>query len=187
MRELSDNNLISSYLSGNEQALETLVKRYLKVIYWFVYRYAGEAATADDLTQEVFVRAWRNLKKFDRQKSFKTWLFAIAKNASLDFLKKKKTIPFSALDDAEGNNAVIDTLIDPSPLPQELLEKAGMAQILAFAMKQLSPKYRKTVLLRHNDDLTFREIAETLGEPLNTVKSRYRRARLFLKKILSES
>ncbi|MDP2630883.1 MAG: sigma-70 family RNA polymerase sigma factor, partial [Candidatus Uhrbacteria bacterium] len=117
MHKASDNELISSYLSGNEQALESLIQRYLKLIYSFVYRYTGDAASADDLTQEVFVRVWRNLKRFDQEKSFKTWLFAIAKNAALDLLKKKKAIPFSAFDDAEGNNVVVDTLADPALLP----------------------------------------------------------------------
>ena len=71
MDESSDNGLIISYLGGEEPALEALIRRYTKPIYSFLYRYVGDAASADELTQEVFVRAWRNLKKFDQGKSFK--------------------------------------------------------------------------------------------------------------------
>lgn len=219
MHEFSDNELISLYLKGDEEAFELLIQRYLKVIHNFVYRYVGETASADDLTQEVFVRAWRNLhpvrspmrsrigrrlgrltsngvknavlslsspsKGFDPNKgNFKTWLFAIAKNASLDFLKKKKAIPFSQFDDAEGNNAITDTLVDPAFLPNELLERQDLAHKLASLMEKLSPQYRMTLFLRYNDHFTFNEIAESLGEPINTVKSRHRRALIMLKKLL---
>ena len=86
----SAEQLIANYLKGDQESLEILVRQYLKVIYSFVFRYVGNAEDAEDITQEVFVRVWRNLKRFNQEQSFKTWLFAIAKNAALDFLKKKK-------------------------------------------------------------------------------------------------
>ena len=91
----SDEQLVWDYLKSDEKSLELLIRRYLKPIYSFVYRYVGKAHDADDVTQDVFVKVWRNLKKFDREKSFKTWIFAIAKNTAFDHLKKKKAIPFS--------------------------------------------------------------------------------------------
>jgi len=151
---------------------------------------------AEDVTQEVFVKVWRNLKKFDQQKSFKTWIFSIAKNASLDYLKKKKAIPFSEFsarggsafggENVAGENMLAETLADPAPLPQELLERAGIAQVLNKTMEKLSPKYRMVLFLRYNDHFTFREIAETLGESINTVKSRNRRALIKIRKLLSK-
>ena len=182
----SDEQLISDYLAGNEQSLELLIKQYLRPIYSFVFRYVGNGQEAEDITQEVFVRVWRNLKKFDQEKSFKTWIFSIAKNASLDFLKKKKAIPFSEFDTEEGGNRITDTLVDPSPLPLELLEKAGMANMLNEAMEKLSPQYRMVLFLRYNDHFNFREIAESMGEPLHTVKSRHRRALIKLKELLTD-
>ncbi len=182
----SDQQLIADYLSGDEQSLELLIRQYLKPIHSFVYRYVGSAPEAEDITQEVFVRVWRNLKKFDQNKSFKTWIFSIAKNASLDYLKKKKAIPFSEFDTEEGGNRITDTLVDPSPLPQELLERAGMAEMLNAAMERLSPRYRMVLFLRYNDHFNFREIAESLGQSLNTVKSQHRRALVILKNLLSE-
>jgi len=183
----SDQHLIANYLAGNEKSLETLFGRYLKPIYSFVYRYVGNGQDADDIAQDVFVKVWRNLKKFDQQKSFKTWIFAIAKNTAFDHLKKKKAIPFSEFENEEGENTLTETLADPSPLPTELLERAGMGQILTSAMEMLAPKYRMVLFLRYNDHFTFREIAESLGELENTIRSRHRRALIMLKKLISES
>lgn len=182
----SDEQLVSDYLQGDEASLELLIQRYLKPIYSFAYRYVGGGQDAEDITQEVFVKAWRNIKKFDQSKSFKTWLFSIVKNSCIDFLKKKRTIPFSEFDTEDGGNLITDTLADPSPLPQELLERAGMARILDSAMEKLSPKYRMVLFLRYNDHFNFREIAESLGEPLHTITSRHRRALIKLKEILIE-
>src|SRR3989344_4768476 len=164
----SDSQLITDYLAGNEKSLEVLFERYLKPIYSFTYRYIGGGQDSEDVTQEVFVKVWRNLKKFDQEKSFKTWIFSIAKNASLDYLKKKKAVPFSEFDTEEGGNRLTDTLADPSPLPLELLEKAGMERMLNEAMEKLSPQYRMVLFLRYNDHFNFREIAESFGEPLHT-------------------
>jgi RNA polymerase sigma-70 factor (ECF subfamily) len=186
MEKYADEQLIGEYLNGDEKALETLIGRYLKPIYGFVYGYAGNVQEAEDITQEVFLKAWRNLKKFDPQKSFKTWLFAVAKNTAIDFLRKKRTIPFSAFDNEEGGNDILDTLIDPAPLASELAERAEKAGALQDALGKISPKSRKIVSLYHDNQLNFREIAQMLGESLNTVKSRYRRAMVVLRKLLTE-
>jgi len=184
---MKDEILVKRYLAGDEKALEIILSRYLKPIYGFIYRYVGSGQDAEDVTQEVFIKAWRNLKKFDQQKSFKTWIFSIAKNTVLDFLKKKKTIPFSEFENEEGENMINEIIADPSPLPQELLEKADMAQVLNAAIEKLSLQYRIVLFLRYNDHLNFREIAESLGEPLNTIKSRHRRALVMLKNLLPKS
>jgi len=192
----SDEKLIASYLTGDEKSLETLIKCYLKPIYSFVYRYIGNSQEAEDITQEVFIKTWRNLKKsvlsmprgFDPQKgSFKTWIFSIAKNTCIDTLKKKKAIPFSEFEDEKGKNVFLEKLVDAAPLPNELFEQVNIARILTLAIEKLLPKYRMVLFLRYNDHFTFREIAEVLKEPLNTVKSRHRRALTQLEKLLEES
>ncbi len=170
----SDQKLISNYFAGDEKSLEILIRRYLKPIFSFVCRYIGNEREAEDITQEVFVKVWRHLKKFNPDKgSFKTWLFSIAKNAAIDFFKRKKTAPLS------------ESFADPAPSADKLLEQQGIARLLESAMSRLSPKYRMVVFLRYNDHFTFREISESLGEPLNTIKSRHRRALIQLKKLLT--
>lgn len=199
LMNVSDQELVLNYFNGDLESLEILIRRYLKPIYSFVCRYIGNKQDAEDVTQVVFVKVWRNLKKFDREKSFKTWIFSIAKNSCIDFLRKKKTISFSEFsargetspswgeENEKGKNGLTDALTDPHPLPQELLEKADMAQMLTSVMDNLSPKYRMVLFLRYNDHFTFREIAEALNEPLHTVKSRHRRALVMLREILAKT
>ena len=172
--------------------------------------YVGNGEEAEDITQEVFVKAWRNLKKFDRNKCFKTWIFTIAKNTSLDFLKKKKVIPFSGFENEKGENKFIAALADPTPLPDKLFERASIGEMINRAMEKLSPKYRMVLFLRYNDHFTplevrsaaggtasaigelpltgftFREIANILGESIDTIKTRHRRGIAILRKILQE-
>lgn len=193
MPNQSDNQLINNYLKGEAASLEILVKKYLKPIYGFVYRYTGSTQDAQDLAQEVFVKMWKNLKKFDRQRNFKTWIFSIAKNTSIDFIRKsqsasggKKVLPFSALENDEDGNSFADALVDPALLPDELFKRKDIAQALSSVMEKLTPKYRLVLLLRYNDHFTFREIAESLNEPLNTIKSRHRRSLIILKRLLNE-
>jgi len=185
MLRVSDEQLIANCLAGDEKSLEILIKHYLKPIYSFSYRYIGNPQDAEDVTQEVFVKVWRNLKKFDQQKSFKTWIFSIAKNASIDCLRKKKAVPFSNFENEVGENILTETLADPLPLPDELFERVDIAKMLNTVIQQLSPKYRMVLFLRYNDHFNFREISEALDEPLNTIKSRHRRALIQLKKLLT--
>ena len=186
MPNRSDEQLLADYLKGDEKSLEILIQRYLKPIYSFVYRYVGSGQEAEDITQEVFIKTWRNLRKFDRSRSFKTWIFSIAKNTAIDFLRAKKEVIFSELDAPDGENTFADTIIDSSPLPPELIEREDIKQALAEAMEKISPSYRPVLYLRYNDHFTFREIAEILEEPLDTIKSRHRRALIMLKKLLTE-
>ncbi len=192
----SDNQIIEAYLAGDEKSLEILINRYLKQIYGFVYQYVNNRQEAEDITQEVFVKVWRNVKKpvfgfsrgFNPKKGkFKTWLFTIAKNTSLDFLKKKKPLLFSEFENEKGVNVLVETLSDESPLPEEITGEKEARQALDSVIKNLPPKYRLILSLRRNNDFSFREISEILKEPLNTVKTRYRRALAMLKKIVAES
>jgi len=187
MNNLSDEQLVCHYLKHkDDKALEILFSRYLKPIYGFVYKYTNLFNEAEDITQEIFIKAWRNLKKFDQKKSFKTWLFQIAKNTAIDFLRVKKNIPFSDFENEEGENPLANTLIDKNPLPPEILDQKNLAQILAAGIDKLSEKYRQILHLRYNNQFTFQEIAETLNEPIDTVKSRHRRALIALKEIINQ-
>jgi RNA polymerase sigma-70 factor (ECF subfamily) len=184
MENRADKKLIADYLKGDEKSLEILVGRYLKPIYGFTYKYVGNSQEAEDITQETFVKVWKNIKNFDKSKSFKAWIFSIAKNAAIDFLKKKKAMQFSDLEDEKGENILAEKFVDSSLLPNEILERKDLTRALLKAMGKLLPKHRKVLLLRHKDDLTFREISQRLNEPLNTVKSRHRRGLISLKKLI---
>jgi len=167
VKTYTDEQLATNYLKGDEESLEILIKRYLKPIYSFSFRFVGDSQEAEDITQEVFVKVWRNLKKFDKNKKFKTWIFTIAKNTCLDWQKKKKTLPLFFAENIE----------DPSPILNEPLDRI---------LERISPKYRMVLFLRYNDHFTFREIAESLGESIDTIKTRHRRGIATLKKLLKE-
>ncbi|MBN1325638.1 sigma-70 family RNA polymerase sigma factor [Candidatus Falkowbacteria bacterium] len=186
MPKITDENLVARYLAGDKKSLEILIKKYLKPIFNFCYYYTSNEADAEDITQEVFVKIWKNLQKFDQAKSFSTWLFAITKNTALDFLKKKKNVPFSAYTEEE-EKIFFDSLIDRSPLPDKLCEQAETKRNLDTKLGLLPLKYRKVINLRYRFDLSFSEISKRLNEPLNTVKSRYRRGVIMLKKIYQKT
>jgi RNA polymerase sigma-70 factor (ECF subfamily) len=184
MKDLTDEQLIEKYLKGDKTALEFLIARYLKAIYGFAYSLCGDKAIAEDITQEAFVKIWKNINKFDLKKKFKPWLFQITKNTAIDFSRKRKTIPFSKFENELGENVLLETLRDSKPLALEAYYKKDQSLKLREAIQKLSLKYRQVVLMRLNEEFTFEEIARTLDESVNTVKSRYRRAILELKHFL---
>lgn len=182
----SDEKLAEKFLQGEEKALEILISRYLKIIYNFCYRYTGDINAAEDATQETFVKVWKNLKRFDKNKKFRTWIFQIAKNTCIDFLRKKKSIPFSRFEDEEGNNSFIDNFTDNSPLPDEIFGKKDLGEFLDKSLDRLSINNKMTMCLYYKDGFNFREIAEILNEPIDTIKSRHRRGLIVLRKIIED-
>jgi RNA polymerase sigma-70 factor, ECF subfamily len=176
-----DKELIARYLGGDDQAFEQLLKRYLSVVYNFIFQMTRDRAAVDDLTQETFIKVWKHLARFDRKKSFKAWIFTIAKNTTYDFLKKKRTLPFSYFDDGTGDNRweVADEKII---LPDELLKREDATRELDAALDRMPVLYRTLLSLVYREDFSLQEISEIFGEPYNTIKSRHNRALKRLKK-----
>jgi len=176
---LSDKQLIENYLNGDNGALELLIKRYLKYIYNFAYKNVGDQAMAEDVAQEVFIKVWKNIKKFDLKKEFKPWLFQVAKNTSIDYLRKRKTVPFSWFENEKGQNFLIETIATKSI---NLLKIFDDKRTLAIATQSLTVEDQKLLNLRHADEMSFKEISEIFKESVNTIKSRYRRIIINLRK-----
>ena len=123
----------------------------------------------------MFKKQWKNIKKFDVTRAhFKTWLFTIARNTVTDYLRKKKMTVFSDLDTEESNFS--DMVIDEEPLPSVVIEKLEDAQLLNTLLSKLPSVYQAVLTLYYQEDMTFKEIGDVLGKPLNTVKSHHRRA-----------
>lgn len=179
---LEDKQLVENFLGGDEQALEALIERYLKPLYGFVFQFTQDRNTAEDIVQEVFVKVWKNLAKFDQQKKFSTWIFAIAKNAAYDWLKKKKTIPFSVFENLEGENALEFIAEVSNSSSQEVLSQLALKNELKKMLAELPEISRSIVLLHHAQGFSLVEIAEIFGQPKNTIKSQYRRSLLSLRK-----
>ena len=181
--ELTDQELIKEYLEGNEQAFKTITDRHLRSVYSFVYRLCGNTDESSDITQEVFFKVWKNIKKFDMKQGFKTWLFTIARNTTFDFLRKKKEIVFSKIDNEDGDSFA-HTIPDVEPLPDEVFHRKELSKVVENILESLSVDYKTVVILHHIEGLTFEEIGEVVGKSANTVKSQYRRALLQLRKQL---
>ena len=168
-----DNLLINKYLEGDQISSKILIDKYTSSVYNFTQRFTGPLY-APDVTQEVFIKVWKNLKKYDKSKSqFKTWLFTIARNSVTDYLRKKKSIPFSFLSE---DSFIEDSIEDEAKLPDEILENLQYKEMLTKILNELSPDYRLILTLYYQEDMTFKEIGEILGKPLNTVKSYHLRA-----------
>ncbi|HEU0050871.1 MAG TPA: sigma-70 family RNA polymerase sigma factor [Patescibacteria group bacterium] len=183
---MSDAELIAAYRHGDKEALEILIKRYLAPVYRFLLRLVHNQETANDLSQETFFKAWRSLWRFDAKRSFKTWLFTIAKNTAFDYLKKKKAFVFSELDGPEDGQTFDERIPDERPLAFELIEQHDQAQFVNQILALVSPQARSIILMHDGEDMTFQEISSVMHESLNTVKSRYRRALLLLQKKMKD-
>ncbi|MFZ2187204.1 MAG: RNA polymerase sigma factor [Candidatus Moraniibacteriota bacterium] len=181
-----DRQLVADFLGGDDRAFEQLVRRYLSPLYNFIFQLTRDRNVAEDLTQETFIKAWKHGARFDQKKSFKTWIFTIAKNTTYDFFKKKKSIPFSFFEDDEGRNT-LDMIDEDRPLPDEILEKTEKIEALEKALAKVPELYRALLLLAYREDFSLGEIAEILGEPYNTIKSRHQRALKLLKRAFLDS
>lgn len=178
-----DEQLIADYINGDETALGVLVDRHLQPTYAFVLRLVGDPAATEDITQESFVKAWKHIRRYRFGTNFRTWLFSIARNTAIDWLRKRRELVFSAFE-TETGNVLIDSLADSTPRADELLAYAHDVHALQRLISELDQRYRDVVLLRHTSGLTFEEIGGILNRPLHTVKSQYRRAVTMLQKLL---
>lgn len=181
---MTDDELISSYKSGKQESFKDLVEKYTSPLYNFIARLTNKT-DADDIVSEVFIKVWKHLDSFESTKSsFKTWIFTIAKNASTDFLRKKKSLVFSEIldNDKENPNSFAENIPDDALLPDAALQKLQDSSLLNKLIDNLPFHYKTVIILHYQEEMTFIEISRVLGEPLNTVKSRHRRAILELRK-----
>ena len=172
---MTDEELIQSALNGGEASFAELVARHKARIFGMAARFAGDAHQIDDIAQEVFIRAWRNLAKFRADAPFEHWLARIATHACYDFLRRKQRT---------GNTVPLDQQRD-SEIPDVDESAASDArELLAHAMQKLPPEERLVITLTELEEKSMREAAELTGWSESNVKVRAFRARQTLKKIL---
>lgn len=182
--EENDAQLVSESILGKQGSFEAIVQKYTTPIYNFAFRLTGNIQTAEDVTQETFIKVWKNLKKYHPEQSFRSWIFTIARNTTTDSLRKKKSIPFSNLT-GDDDKSFEETISDDAILPDELVASIDDAKILEEFLDQLSPDYRTVMILHYQENMTFDEIGKILDKPLNTVKSHHRRALEKLREIIA--
>lgn len=191
-REHSDQDLVRLCLKRDERAARELVERFERPVFSLVYRMVRDRELAEDLTQEVFVRTFNNLQRYDRSYKFSSWLFKIAYNLTVDHLRKKrvKTISMHGSPDAvtpERQEATSLTLESGDERPDAMAEARELAGTLEEAIGKLRPEYRTAILLRHVEGRPYEEISDVMGVPLGTVKTYIFRARRELRDLLEDA
>lgn len=182
--ELSDLLLIERYKLGDMVAFDLLMNKYEKKIYNYCYRMLNSFEEAKDLTQEIFVKVFRNIDKFRGEASFYTWLYRIAHNLVIDFIRKRSRENVVNQDQIiYENGPVTKDFVDMNLNPEMLAVDKERKELIVYAINKLLPEYKEVIVLRDIQGLSVEEAAKTLKCAQGTVKSRLHRARFALKNI----
>lgn len=183
---MDENNLILSARNGDLDAFNRLVLAYQDVVYNLAYRVLGDPQLADDATQDTFIAAFNNLRKF-RGGSFKAWLLRIVTNTCYDELRRQKRRPATSLEPLDDSGEEIESphwLMDNGNLPEEQVERDELGKAIQHCLENLPVDFRVVVALVDIQGMDYAEAAAVIGTPLGTVKSRLARARLRLRDCL---
>jgi RNA polymerase sigma-70 factor (ECF subfamily) len=183
LRVLSgDNKLVERCLQGDDAAWENVVNSYGRRIYNLSYRYTNRRDEAEDLTQEILIRVYQNLKSYRLEAgSFQNWILRVARNLVIDHYRQVRRYPQSGGSEELENMNLRD---DKIPNPQRAAEQLEAARFLQQGLQALSPELKEAIILRDLEGMAYQEIADMLGVPEGTVKSRINRGRLELAKLL---
>lgn len=180
LRELDDSGVVSAFLEGEQRAFDELVNRYQNRLLNFVYRTTGDRERAEDLVQEVFVRVYRHIHRFDRSRKFSTWIYTIASNLAKNELRNRSRNPLVLFQTIRRNWEDDDRPLqfeDPGSRPDDLYRKRHLREVVEDAVEKLPPHHRNVFVLRELEGKSYEEIAEITSCNLGTVKSRLNRAR----------
>lgn len=182
--------LVRQCMAGDSHAWQQLVTAQHRRIYAICYRFTGSSTDAEDLTQDVFLKLYRNLASFDVQKgSFQTWITTLARNLLVDHFRRTRMERVSdsldaSFDGEESSPTMADRLADKRPTQEQQVAGFELKSQIQNALKQLSPELREAVILRDLEDMDYKEIAQVLHIPEGTVKSRISRGRGELARLL---
>jgi RNA polymerase sigma-70 factor (ECF subfamily) len=190
LRELEDTALVNAYLGGETRTFDVLVERYQTRLLNFVYRIVGDRERAEDLVQEVFVRVYRHLGRFDRSKKFSTWIYTIASNLAKNELRNRSRSPlvlFTSMTKGWEDEERPLEFEDPTSRPDDLFRKRHVRELVESSVAQLPTHHREVFVLREIEGRSYEEIAEITHCNLGTVKSRLNRARNSFAEIIEPS
>lgn len=183
----SDAALVSSAQQGDTAAFDALVGRYQDRIYNLCYRICGNEADAQDLAQTTFLRAFQALSRFEARCAFYTWIFRIATNVAISHLRKRSHAPLASLDAAQDDRQPLDPPADTRRTdPHRQVEQVEQRRQVESALARLPAEFRVAVVLKDIEQMDYATIAEVLGVPIGTVRSRISRGRMMLRTMLRE-
>lgn len=182
-----DRAFVTDALGGNQEAYQQLMQKYSEPIRRHVSRMVRDRAMVDDLVQESFIKAFTSLSSYSSDYAFSTWLYKIATNHTIDYLRKKKLSTFSIDQPPPGSDdARTYELPDTTYRPDRHVMADQRRELIQEAIDALPPKYHRVIVLRHQEELSYDEIATELDLPLGTVKAHIFRARALLYRHLRE-
>jgi RNA polymerase sigma-70 factor (ECF subfamily) len=185
LTDLSDAELVEQVASGAPQALEVLYDRYSRVVMSFAFRILGDRASAEELLQEVFLRAWRQAGNFSQSKgTFITWLLSITHNMAIDEIRKRNRRPKRA--NSDDPLLMLANMRDTELPVEDRAVLGSLRTEIGLALQELPAPQRTAIEMAYFEGLTQREIAEQVGEPLGTIKTRMRLGMRKLRDLLSE-
>jgi RNA polymerase sigma-70 factor, ECF subfamily len=185
-------DVVRRCLSGDTPAWTELVRAHHRKVYALCYRFTGSGTDAEDLTQEVFLKIYANLASFDVTRgSLQVWIATLTRNLLVDHFRRTRNLRATgSLDegwDETGELRPIDRLENKGPNQHDLATKRELARLVQHALAQVSPELREAVILRDLQDMDYKEIAQVLGIPEGTVKSRISRGRAELARLLERN
>jgi RNA polymerase sigma factor (sigma-70 family) len=187
---LRDYELVQLALEkGQQAAYAELMRNYRDTLYFMMLKMTNNPQDADDLTIEAFGKAFKNLGQYTPQYAFSTWLFKIATNNCIDFIRKKRmndTVSLSLTEISEDGDDISDILPSTSRTPEEDIIRSQKIELLRQIIEKLKPTYRKLIELRYYEEKSYEEIAVELDLPIGTVKAKLFRAREFLYHLLND-
>ena len=180
LRALDDSDLVAAFLDGEERAFQELVERYQGRLLNFIYRTIGDRERGEDLVQEVFIRVYRHIGRFDQSKKFSTWIYTIASNLAKNELRNRSRNPLVLFQTIKKNWQEDDRPLqfeDATSRPDDLYRKRHLRELVEESVAQLPAHHREVFVLRELEGKSYEEIAEITDCNLGTVKSRLNRAR----------
>ncbi|WP_319229410.1 sigma-70 family RNA polymerase sigma factor [Draconibacterium orientale] len=182
-----DYELVKAALAGDDKAFARLLNRYKDAIYFMLLKMVNNRSDAEDLTLEAFGKAFKSLHQYSPTYAFSTWLFKIASNNCIDFLRKKKGVHVPIENNGQDDNSETIKLRSKDPDPEEKLIRQQKAILLRLVVRKLKPRYQILVELRYFREFSYEEIAKELDLPLGTVKAQLFRAREMLFKMIEST
>ena len=180
-----DRELIRRCIAGDDKAYRALLVRYQDMVFNYCKRMIRDPGQAEDIAQEAFVRTMTRLDRYDERYTFSAWIFKIATNLCIDHLRKSKRIAYSLDEDVGGSDGSYRReMASGEPDPADRLQAAEQMRMLNEAVAELPEHYRAILLLRHQEEMSYEEIAQALDLPIGTVKIRIHRAREQVKRRL---
>ena len=174
--DLSDLELIGLMQKGNKNAYSHLTERYSKKLFTYIFHFVGDKNETEDILQNVFSKTYKNLNRFDVSRKFSSWIYRIAHNESINFLKRRNKRYIVSWEDIATTKDKLDTATNEE-IPEEKWEHMEIVREIDAALEKLPPKYKQVLKLRYFQEYSYEEIGDLLGKPVNTIGTLINRAK----------